>query len=75
MSIDYWKLVSKETGEEVKLGAKVKSFRGEEYIYTGGRSPHKPSSVGLIYVCSKLGEVTDAYYPSVFNLKWEKEDE
>ena len=65
-----WKLVSKETGKEVKVGAKLTSFRGEEYTYLSGAPPHKPSSTGLVYV-----EDGYAYYPPVFNCKWEKEDE
>jgi len=68
-----WKLVSKETGEEVELGAKLISFRNEEYKYIGGNPPHKPSSSGSVFV--EKGDSGWSYYPNVFGLKWEERDE
>lgn len=46
-------------------GESVKSSRGEDYVLTGGRAPHKESSEGKVWV-GKSGE----FYPSVFGLKW-----
>lgn len=43
--------------------------RGEEVIVTGGRSPHKPSSTGKIWVKYKDGYTLE-YYPSVIGARW-----
>ena len=68
-----WKLVSKDTGKEAKFGDKLTSFRYETYKLIGGSPPHKPSSTGSIYVVNSAEE-DECYYPSVFGLKWEKQD-
>ena len=45
----------------------MRSFRGESYVITGGRPPHKPESTGKVWT-SDNGE----YYPGVFGLRWVK---
>ena len=59
------KLVSKETGEEVKLPYKTVDFRGDPMIVIGFTPPHKPSSSGRIEV---EGGITE-YFPGVAGLK------
>ena len=59
------KLVSKETGEEVKLPYKTVDFRGDPMTVIGFTPPHKPSSTGRIEVEGGMTE----YFPSVAGLK------
>ena len=57
-------------GASVQVNETVKSFRGEDYIITGGASPHKPASTGRVWVTDAHGNNCE-YYPSVFGMKWE----
>lgn len=59
-------LVNSETREPVRIGDKVKSFRGETCTVTGGTAPHKPASTGRVHV----QEYSQEYFPSVFGLQW-----
>lgn len=66
-------LVDQETNQPVEQGATVKSFRNEEYILTGGKPPHKPSSQGFVYVSpADMPQGNNEFYPNVFGLKWIK---
>jgi len=58
------RLVDKDTGEEIKLPAKLKDFRGDEVIVVSFQAPHKPSSTGRVY--TKDG---GSFFPSVVNAK------
>jgi len=58
------RLVDKDTGEEIKLPAKLKDFRGDEHIVVSFQAPHKPSSTGRVY--TKDG---GSFFPSVVNAK------
>jgi hypothetical protein len=58
------RLVDKDTGEEIKLPAKLKDFRGDEVIVVSFEAPHKPSSTGRVY--TKDG---NSFFPSVVNAK------
>ena len=51
-------------GNEVQIGDKVTSFRGEEATVKSWSEPHKPSSTGRIYTTA--GE----YFPSVYDCKF-----
>jgi hypothetical protein len=63
------KLVHNSTGEEVKVGDKVTSFRGEVEKVTFFREPRSAASQG--HIVTKAGE----YYCSVYDCKWiERED-
>lgn len=67
------KLIYEATGLEPKVNEEITSFRGETYILTGWREPHKPGSSGHIYVRypDEPGGVMSAeYYPSVFDMKF-----
>jgi len=57
-------------GASVHKNEAVKCFRGEDYIITGGASPHKPSSTGKVWVTDTEGN-SHEYYPAVFDMKWE----
>jgi hypothetical protein len=58
------RLVDKDTGEEIKLPATLKDFRGDEVIIVDFQAPHKPSSTGRVY--TKDG---NSFFPSVVNAK------
>lgn len=60
-----WSLVHIRTGKPVALNELVFDFRGKGNFITHATPPHKPSSEGRVY--ARKGE---AYYPSVFGLKW-----
>lgn len=58
------RLIDKDTGEEIKLPAKLNDFRGDEHIIVSFEAPHKPSSTGRVY--TKDG---GSFFPSVVNAK------
>lgn len=64
------RLVDANTGEEIKIGAKLKSSRDSEaeFTVTGWRAPHKASSTGRVYVESSHGFQRE-FFPSVFGLE------
>lgn len=55
----------------IAAGDVRKSFRGVQMVVTGGRAPQHEGSTGHVH-CTPLGGSgqTQAYYPSVLNLKW-----
>jgi hypothetical protein len=61
-----WVLIDKTTGEVIREGSRVVSFRGSEGVVEYMRPPHKPSSCGHVTVGGM------EYYVTVFNLKWEQ---
>lgn len=64
------KLINEQTGIEIKVGDKVVSFRGEEYILQSFREPHKPSSTGRVCVKPANGEgMSREFFPSVVGAK------
>lgn len=63
------KLINEETGVEIKRGDLIKSFRGEDYILTGFKEPHKPSSTGRVYVTPVSGGLAREFFPSVIGAK------
>jgi hypothetical protein len=67
------KLVHKDTGKPVELGARLKNFRGETYYLRSDAAPHKPGSTGKVYVTKTLDEDAfneECYFPQVFNLEF-----
>ena len=58
------KLVYAETGEEIKLPATVKDFRGDPVEVVDFTPPHKPSSTGRIHTKDGM-----SYFPGVINAK------
>jgi hypothetical protein len=59
-----------DDGREMKIGDKVKTFRGELVEITGLRPPHKPSSSGHVSVKSCDGWEQE-FYPGVLNAHYE----
>ena len=59
------KLIHNNTSQDVKIGDRVTSFRGEEMTVTGIEAPRHSASTGRVYVNNGQG-----YYPSVFGLSW-----
>lgn len=69
------RLIYEETGEEVKVGDKAKTFRGEECTVTYFRPPHKSNSEGKISVRFDGSSFDMEFYVSVIGAKWiERED-
>ena len=67
------RLIYKETKEEVKVGDKVRTGRGEEVTVTHFARPHKPASSGKVSVA---GDKFNAeYFVGVIGAEWiERED-
>jgi hypothetical protein len=63
------KLINETTGQEVKEGDTVTTFRGEKGILQSFREPHKPSSTGKVYVKFEGAEWSREFYPSVIDCK------
>ena len=63
-------------GTAVGQGFVALSFRGERWVITGGRAPHKESSSGKVYATPfpALAGAPDAFdaefFPGVFDLVW-----
>ena len=55
-------------GQEVQLGDKARTFRGEEVTVLYFRPPHKSGSSGKITVDNGYGE--SEYYVGVIGAKW-----
>jgi len=70
------KLVYASTGNEVKVGDKVKMQDGRTWTLSGIEKPHKPSSTGRVYVVPASGRACASYFPSVIGAEWiEREDQ
>lgn len=69
-------LINTINGEPVSTGSLLTDFRGDHAILVSATPPHKPSSTGRVYVRSaNPGENwTAEYYPSVYDLKWVREE-
>jgi hypothetical protein len=63
----------KANGAEPVKGETLTTFRGEQYQYAGGQPPQHSGSTGRIYVTlpEDEGRYEAAYFPQVFNCKWE----
>jgi hypothetical protein len=69
------KLIHKATGIEVKIGDRVKDFRGEDMTITYFQPPHKPSSQGLVSVQTSGFKTSHELYCSVVDTEWiDRED-
>lgn len=71
------RLVHKKTGEPVKAGDKITSFRGEEAVLVDKYKPDASNALGRVYVRWSDGpeDVQIGFYPSVFGLEWvDRED-
>ena len=58
------KLVYEKTNQEVKVGDKVKDFRGDYLVVKDFAKPHKPSSSGRVYTDQGI------FYVGVIGAKW-----
>lgn len=69
------RLVYETTGEEVKVGDIVTTFRGKKCEVKYFAPPHKPSSEGKITVQEEGCTFCSEYYVGVIGAKWiERED-
>ena len=67
------KLVNEKTGQEVKVGEVVTSFRGEKFTLRSAELPRHSGSSGRVVVLPKgVTNSFDAqeFFPSVFDLKF-----
>jgi hypothetical protein len=58
-------------GTAVGKGFVALSFRGERWVITGGRAPHKESSSGKVWAMPYPGGYPESeFFPGVFDLVW-----
>jgi hypothetical protein len=67
-------LVHEGTGLPVKIGERVKTFRGEDCTVLGGTSPLHEGSSGRVYVEADEGWKQELY-PTVFKMRWVRSDQ
>jgi hypothetical protein len=66
-------LVYCATGQPVKRGDSVKTFRGESATVGGWIEPHKPDSTGRVLL--RIGTADPhGYFPSVIDAEWRDGD-
>ena len=66
------KLVDADTGAELRIGDKVKSFRGDlmEILgYSDERMKTNPASTGRVFLRRLYDDWEQEYFPSVINAK------
>ena len=62
------RLVHKDTGKEVLIGATLKGRNGDVTLI-GFRKPHKPSSSGRVFVEAVDDTFEQSLFPHVFDLE------
>ena len=70
-------LVNSKTGAPVTVGAKITSFRGDQYWLRGASAPRHAGSTGHLYVTEtkRMPESSArSFYPSVFGLEFRSFD-
>ena len=67
--VGFWTLRHKN-GDVARKGDTLVDFRGDTATLMHGDPPHKPSSIGRVYV--RANGCVCSFYPSVFDLKWER---
>ena len=55
---------------EVKVGDKVKTFRGDEVQVESFREPHHAGSTGRVYVRHSGATYASEYFPGVIGACW-----
>jgi len=64
-----FKLISNQTGKEIKIGDTVADKRGDPFVVLGFTPPHRPGSTGRVIV-KRLGEdIRNEFFPTVFDAK------
>lgn len=63
-------LVYNSTGEPVKVGDIVKTFRDDVVQVESIREPHHAGSTGRVYVRSLDHSTLREYFPGVIDAKW-----
>ena len=64
-----YKVVEEASGNEVKPGMRICSFRGDLYEFNSFRSPQHAGSTGRVNVTHCDNKVEYEFYPNVFGLK------
>ena len=64
-----WILINQLDNEPVRIGDSITDFRGEVTTLAGGEPPRSAASTGR--VTTPCG---GSYYPSVYNLKWVRQN-
>lgn len=57
-------IIDSRTGEDLKIGTRVKTFRGEEFILEGFYAKSAPST-GRVILRKPGSAVKEEYYPAV----------
>lgn len=58
----------------VKVGDRVKTFRGEEATVVGMQEPRVSWSTGRVYLQRDGVPFQDEFYPGVINAHWKEEE-
>lgn len=64
----HYKLIDERTGNEIKSGEKVTTFRGETYELTDFSPPKHSASTGRVYLADDEGNTME-FYPGVIGAK------
>lgn len=70
-----WELIYAKSSIAVEIGDVARSFRGDEYVITGGDPPKSINSSGRVLCRQVGGGPGSEFYPNVFNMKWVALDE
>jgi len=61
-------LIEEETGRHLKIGDKVKTFRGTYCTLVGISKPKHPTSTGRVYL--RIAGIGEEYFPAVIGAKF-----
>lgn len=68
-----WRLVSKETLKEIKVGDQVETGDGESVVVESLQPPHKQSSQGKVCVRFTGSDWSQQFYASVVGAEYQHE--
>jgi len=62
-----------KNGIEVKYGQEIVDFRGDRFIFHGGRPPQCKGKSGKVWVTSNEYPNQQEYYDKVFGISWKEQ--
>ncbi len=64
------KLINIRTKEEIKIGDRVQTGKGQFATLLSFTPPHKPASTGRVYIEEEENGWKHEYFPSIFGAKF-----
>lgn len=64
------KLFNSKTGEQLKVGDRVKTFRGESATLLGMQEPQHAASTGRVFVKIDGTQYESSFFPGVIGAEW-----